>query len=88
MNEERLEHLVNEMYYNYLEQDEAEELIDYIKDLQQENQQLKDKYENIITRYRFIKNRVNQGMSIENKNNCLIELGNSILQELKGDNNE
>ena len=41
MNEERLEYLVNEMYYNYLEQDEAKELIDYITNLQQENTQLK-----------------------------------------------
>lgn len=60
-----------------------------IENLAKENQQLKDKYENIIVRYRFIKNRVNQGMSIENKNKCLIELGNNILQELeKGDSNE
>lgn len=35
MNKERLEYLVNEMYYNYLEQNEAQELIDYIEDLQQ-----------------------------------------------------
>lgn len=34
MNKERLEYLVNEMYYNYLEQNEAKELIDYIEDLQ------------------------------------------------------
>jgi hypothetical protein len=66
-----------------------EELKRLYEKLQQENQQLKDKYENIIVRYRFIKNRVNQGMSIENKNKCLIELGNNILQELeKGDSNE
>ena len=34
MNKERLEYLVNEMYYNYLEQNEAKELIDYIVDLE------------------------------------------------------
>lgn len=28
---ERLEYLVNQMYYNYLNQNEAKELIDYIK---------------------------------------------------------
>lgn len=61
-----------------------------IDELQQENKQLKEEYENIINRYKFIRNRINQGMSIENKNKCLIELGNNILQELdKGsDNNE
>ena len=61
-----------------------------IEQLQQENQQLKEEYENIINRYKFIRNRINQGMSIKNKNKCLIELGNNILQELdKGsDNNE
>ena len=35
MNKERLEYLVNEMYYNYLEKDEAQELINYIKNLEQ-----------------------------------------------------
>lgn len=58
-------------------------------DLQQENKQLKERVDNILSRYRFIRNRVNQGMTIENRNKCLIELGNNILQELeKGENNE
>ena len=35
MNKERLEYLVNEMYYNYLEKDEAQELTNYIKNLEQ-----------------------------------------------------
>ena len=48
MNEERLEHLVNEMYYNYLEQDEAKELIDYITNLQQELTKYKERCEKAI----------------------------------------
>lgn len=56
------------------------------KKLEKENKQLKEKYENIISRFRFIKNRVNQGMIEKYKNECLIELGNNILHELeKGD---
>jgi DNA polymerase II large subunit len=42
MNKERLEYLVNEMYYNYLEQDEAQELVNYINDLQQRIDKAKD----------------------------------------------
>ena len=45
MNKERLEYLINEMYYNYLEQDEAKELIDYILNLQQELTDYKKKVE-------------------------------------------
>lgn len=41
MSKERLEYLMNQTYYNYLYTDEAQELIDYINQLQQENQQLK-----------------------------------------------
>ena len=60
-----------------------------IEKLFEENKQLKEEYENIINRYKFIRNRINQGMSIENKNKCLIELGNNILQEIDklGDSN-
>ena len=61
---------------------------DYLR-LEKENKQVKDKYENIISRYKFIKNRVKQGMIEKYKNECLIELGNNILQELeKGGINE
>ena len=61
----------------------------YTNKLLQENKQVKDKYENIISRYKFIKNRVKQGMIEKYKNECLIELGNNILQELeKGGINE
>lgn len=35
MNNERIEYLVNEMYYNYLEINEAQELVDHINDLHQ-----------------------------------------------------
>ena len=35
MNKERLEYLINEMCCNFLYQDEAQEVIDYIENLQQ-----------------------------------------------------
>lgn len=60
-----------------------------INKLQQENQQLKERYENLMCGYIFLNNRVKQGMSNENKNKCLIELGNQILRKIeKGDYNE
>lgn len=33
MDEERLEYLLNQTYYNYLERDEAQELINYVEHL-------------------------------------------------------
>ena len=51
MNKERLEYLVNEMYYNYLEQNEAQELIDYIKDLEQRINDAKDVVKEIKLHY-------------------------------------
>ena len=78
-----------EMSYTRLNYKEELLLVNYIEQLQQENKQVKDKYENIISRYKFIKNRVKQGMIEKYKNECLIELGNNILQELeKGEINE
>lgn len=58
MNKERLEKLCNKMYYSYLDEEEAQELIDYYKNMEQENkhlsiqldQALKD-YENAVSDY-------------------------------------
>ena len=47
MNKERLEYLVNEMYHNYLEQDEAQELTDYINDLEQRIDKLEKENEKL-----------------------------------------
>ena len=41
MSEERLEKLCNKMYYDYLEKEEAQEIINYIHLLEEENKQLK-----------------------------------------------
>ena len=43
MSEEKLEKYWNKVYYDYLEQEEAEELINYYKNMEQENKQLKEK---------------------------------------------
>ena len=43
MSKERLEKLLNGVYYEYLDIDEAQELIDYVQELQQENEKLKEK---------------------------------------------
>ena len=42
MSEERLEKLLNKMYYDYLEREEAQEVINYIKKLEKENKMLRD----------------------------------------------
>ena len=54
MSEEKLEKYWNKVYYDYLEQEEAEELIDYDKNMEQENKQQKSiltELEEIIKRY-------------------------------------
>lgn len=48
MSEEKLEKYWNKVYYDYLEQEEAKELIDYYKNMEQENKQLKDKINNAL----------------------------------------
>ena len=53
-------------------------LIDYITNLQQENQ----KYKEVIDRLNFIKNRKNQGASQENINKMAIEFVNNYLKEV------
>lgn len=42
MSEEKLEKYWNKVYYDYLEKEEAKELIDYYKNMEQENKQLKE----------------------------------------------
>lgn len=42
MSEERLEKLCNKMYYDYLEKEEAQEIINYIHLLEEKNKQLKE----------------------------------------------
>ena len=41
MKKERLEYLLNTMYYEYLETNEAQEVIDYVKRIEEENEHLK-----------------------------------------------
>lgn len=41
MNKEELEILLNKMYYDYVDIEEAQKIIDYIKNLEKENQELK-----------------------------------------------
>ena len=45
MNKEELEKLINKMYYEYLDTEEAQKIIDYIKKLEQENKILKENAE-------------------------------------------
>lgn len=47
MSEEKLEKYWNKVYYDYLEQEEAKELIDYYKNMEQENKQLKERFETL-----------------------------------------
>lgn len=57
MTEEEKEKLINKLYYSYLDNDEAQKVIDYIIKLEQENQQLKQQLEqrdNIINKVREI----------------------------------
>lgn len=51
MTEQRLEKLWNKAYYYYLEREEAQELIDYYENMEQENKQLKEQLENKIDLY-------------------------------------
>ena len=78
MNEE-INKIINwiEMSYTRLNYNEELLLVNYIKQLQQENARLKEIENKLI----FIKNRVKQGMSQENINKCAIELVNSYLKE-------
>lgn len=81
---ENMEQLFDKYYLPLLDKHYSK-----IYELQQENQQLKERYENLMCGYKFLNNRVKQGMSNENKNKCLIELGNQILREIeKSDSNE
>ena len=48
MSEEKLEKYWNKVYYDYLEQEEAEELIEYYKNMEQENKQLKEKIDILL----------------------------------------
>ena len=41
MNKEELEILLNKMYYDYVDREETQKIIDYIKNLEKENQELK-----------------------------------------------
>lgn len=41
MNKEELEILLNKMYYDYVDREEAQKIIDYIKNLEKEKQELK-----------------------------------------------
>ena len=41
MTKEELEILLNKMYYDYVDREEAQKIIDYIKNLEKENQELK-----------------------------------------------
>lgn len=68
-----------EMGYTRLNYKEELLLVNYIKQLQQENKRLKE----IENKLNFIKNRVKQGMSQENINKCAIELVNSYLKEVE-----
>lgn len=64
----------------------VEEIKQYQKEiakLKQENKRLKERYENLICGYKFLNNRLKQGMNNVNKYICLIELGNQILREIE-----
>lgn len=41
MNKEELEILINKMYYDYVDREEAQKIIDYINNFEKENQELK-----------------------------------------------
>ena len=69
--------IVNEKIKAYYVADDIDEILNYIDNLEQENERLKE----IENKLNFIKNRVKQGMSQENINKCAIELVNSYLKE-------
>ena len=68
-----------EMGYTRLNYKEELSLVDYIKQLQQENK----KYKEVIDKLNFIKNRKNQGASQENINKMAIKFVNSYLKEVE-----
>ena len=68
---------MNEKIKAYYVADDIDEILNYIDNLEQENERLKE----IENKLNFIKNRVKQGMSQENINKCAIELVNSYLKE-------
>ena len=83
MNKEQVENYITELE-SMFELSELEEhsrnilkVGIYIKQLQQENERLKE----IENKLNFIKNRVKQGMSQENINKCAIKLINNYLKE-------
>ena len=69
--------IVNEKIKAYYVADDIDEILNYIDNLEQENERLKE----IENKLNFIKNRGKQGMSQENINKCAIELVNSYLKE-------
>lgn len=71
MSEERKEKLFNKMYYDYLEREEAEEVIDYLLKLEEKNKQLQEE---------------NRQLKIENTNyKYKLMNGNSNIAEILGD---
>ena len=86
--EERIQYVLDSIEDN-VAVNIALSLVEECDELRKENEQLKERYKNLMCGYKFLKNRVKQGMSNENKNICLIELGNKILREIEnGDSNE
>ena len=69
--------IVNEKIKAYYVADDIDEVLNYIDNLEQENERLKE----IENKLNFIKNRAKQGMSQENINKCAIKLVNSYLKE-------
>lgn len=65
--------------YGYEKTEMKEDTVNYIEQLQQENQ----KYKEVIDKLNFIKNRKNQGASQENINKMAIEFVNSYLKEVE-----
>ena len=59
---------MNEKIKAYYVADDIDEILNYIDNLEQENERLKE----IENKLNFIKNRVKQGMSQENINKCAI----------------
>ena len=64
MNYNRIEYLLKQSYYNYLSKEEAKELIDYIINLEKENQQLKDNWNKLKE---IVKSQSDFKLKIRNK---------------------
>ena len=62
MTEQRLEKLWNKAYYYYLDEEEAQELIDYYKNMEQENKHLNLQLDQALKEYEELQIKVEKAI--------------------------